>query len=295
MVASTFDYVAVGTYDEAVSVLCELGDDAKILAGGQSLVPMLNLRLARPSALVDINPIAACEPFLDDGTIVLPAMLRHGRALSSNLVAEATPMLAAALRHVGNVRVRNRGTIGGSLAHGEATSEVCAVSLALGGRVLAQGPHGAREVPVEGLFEGFLTTVLEFDEVLTEVRLPAQRPSSGWGFHEVVRRSSDYAIVAVAASVELGESGVIESARMGIGGVADRPVLASPEVLGALCGCVPDTAPLEEVSRAVASATEPPSDVHASGAYRRRLVTVLSLRALDDALRRAGSGAGRAS
>jgi len=292
MVASAFDYVAADSYDEAVRLLACSGDDAKILAGGQSLMPMLNLRLAHPELLIDINPADTRPPSVADGVLRLPALTRHRVLLEHHLVRRHCPLLADAVRHVGNVRVRNRGTIGGSLAHADPTSELGGCVLAAGATVLARGPDGERAIPAGELFAGYWTTALDDAEIITDVLIPAARPRQGWSFHEMVRRTSDFAIVAVAALVELDESGTaVTAARVALAGVADRVMLADPELAGLdLAGRTSggdlDAAVAAAAAR-IAGRLEPSDDVHASAAYRRRLAEVLTARALRQACARA--------
>jgi len=288
MVAAPFEYARVGSYDDAVQALSAYDEDAKLLAGGQSLVPMLNLRLVRPTVLIDINGADARAPHLADGELVLPALTRHVRLTTDPVVSGHAPLLSAAVRYVGNVRVRNRGTIGGSLAHADPTGELSCAALALGASVIVYGPEGARVIPAGELFTGFLGTQLAPQEVIGEVRVPAWRPPYGWSFQEVARRASDFAVVAVAASVQADPGrGLIRQARVGLAGVADRVVLADESAVGSLVGTRPTDAELAGVARAVAEATSPDSDVHASGAYRKRLVAVLTRRALAEAISRA--------
>jgi carbon-monoxide dehydrogenase medium subunit len=299
MVASAFDYVAADSYDEAVRLLACSGDDAKILAGGQSLMPMLNLRLAHPELLIDINPADTRPPSVADGVLRLPALTRHRVLLEDGLVRRHCPLLADAVRHVGNVRVRNRGTIGGSLAHADPTSELGGCVLAAGATVLARGPDGERAIPAGELFAGYWTTALDDAEIITDVLIPAARPRQGWSFHEMVRRTSDFAIVAVAALVELDESGTaVTAARVALAGVADRVMLADPELAGLdLAGRTSggdlDAAVAAAAAR-IAGRLEPSDDVHASAAYRRRLAEVLTARALRQACARAAGAAGAA-
>ena len=283
MVASAFDYVAAGSYDEAVRLLAAGGDDAKILAGGQSLMPMLNLRLAHPELLIDINPADQRPPTLalhNSGKMLrLPALTRHRVLLEHEMVREHCPLLADAIRYVGNVRVRNRGTIAGSLAHADPTSEIGCCALATGARILARGPDGERTVPASDLFAGYWSTTLDPDQIITDVLIPAARPRQGWSFQEMVRRTSDFAIVAVAVIFNLAErSGAPASATVALAGVADRVVLADSELV--------DDDP-EQTAARIADTLDPPDDVHASGAYRRRLVRVLTARALREASARA--------
>jgi carbon-monoxide dehydrogenase medium subunit len=291
MVSAPFDYVAVASYQEAVQQLRDHGEDAKVLAGGQSLMPMLNLRLARPAVLVDINGADQRTPDVQAGMLRLPALTRHRTLLEHGLVRRHGPLLADAVRHLGNVRVRNRGTIGGSLAHADPTSEIGACALALGAQVLVHGPGGERTIPVRDLFVTYLTTALEQPEVITDVLVPAARPRQGWAFHEMVRRTSDFAIVAVAVWLELEEhANVIRGVRVALAGVADRVVLADPGLLASLPGTAPDGPggpAFAQAADALADSVAPSSDVHASGDYRRRLVRVLSARALAGAFGRA--------
>ena len=284
MVAPAFDYVAVGSYDEAVRLLVTAGDEAKILAGGQSLMPMLNLRLAHPELLIDINPADRRPPSVAGGLLRLPALTRHRVLLEHDLVRQHCPLLADAVRYVGNVRVRNRGTIGGSLAHSDHTSEIACCALATGAHVVVHGPDGDRAVAVGELFAGYWTTTLASAEIITDVLIPVARPRQGWSFHEMVRRTSDFAIVAVAVMVDLAErTGELAAARVALAGVADRVVLADPALITASTA----EEDLDAAAARIAERLEPSDDVHASGEYRRRLARVLSARALRQAVARA--------
>ena len=198
-----FKYELVRSYEEAVFALREHGEGAKALAGGQSLVPLMNLRLLRPSALIDLNGIAAVAPRVEGGRLLLSAMTRYSEVLFSELARCQTPLLTAAIAYVGNVRVRNRGTLGGALAHGQATSELAAVVLALGGEILAYGPAGARVIDAEEFFVGHLKTDLRPEEVVTGLRLEVAQPRQGWSFKELARRSGAEAVAGVAANVTL--------------------------------------------------------------------------------------------
>jgi carbon-monoxide dehydrogenase medium subunit len=282
MVAPAFDYVAAGSYEEAVRLLAasaERDQEAKILAGGQSLMPMLNLRLAHPELLIDINPADQRQPSITREMLRLPALTRHRVLLEHDLVRQHCPLLADAIRYVGNVRVRNRGTIAGSLAHADPTSEIGCCALAAGARVVARGPHGERTVLASDLFAGYWSTTLDPAEIITDVLIPAARPRQGWSFQEMVRRTSDFAIVAVGVIFNMAErSGEPASATVALAGVADRVVLADPELL--------NDDPDESAVR-IAESLDPPDDVHASGAYRRRVARVLTARALRQASARA--------
>ena len=247
-------------------------------------MPMLNLRLARPELLIDINPADQRLPCValsnsGGGLLRLPALTRHRVLLEHDLVRQHCPLLADAIRYVGNVRVRNRGTIGGGLAHADPTSEIGCCALAAGARVVARGPAGERTIPARELFAGYWSTTLAEAEIITDVLIPVARPRQGWSFHEMVRRTSDFAIVAVAVIVNLAErDGVIAAATIALAGVADRVVLADPELV--------DDDPDQTAAR-IADTLDPADDVHASGAYRRRLARVLIARALREASARA--------
>jgi len=283
MVAPAFDYVAADSYDDAVRLLGEGGEDAKLLAGGQSLMPMLNLRLARPELLIDINQADQRPPSAADGLLRLPALTRHRVLGEHDLVRQHCPLLVDAIRHVGNLRVRNRGTIGGSLAHADPTSEIGCCTLVTEARVVVRGPSGERTLGVSELFDTYWTTTLASCEVITDVLIPVARPRQGWSFQEMVRRTSDFAIVAVAALVELDERAeVITAARVALAGVADRVTLADPGLAGT-------NGDFDAAAAAIAGRLEPATDVHASGEYRRRLARVLVARALREATARAAA------
>ena len=296
MVAPAFEYVAAGSYEEAVRLL-EDGHEAKVLAGGQSLMPMLNLRFARPELLIDINAADDRQPSVADGVLRLPALTRHRVLLEHHLVRRHCPLLAGAVLHVGNVRVRNRGTIGGSLAHADPTSEIGTSALATGAQVVARGPGGERTLPVANLFLSYWSTTLGESEILTDVLIPVAGPRQGWSFHEMVRRTSDFAIVAVAAMVELHEGAeTIAAARVALAGVADRVMLADSPLLTGLTGLTGSMLSggggAVGMADAIADSLEPVDDVHASADYRRRLARVLVARALREAY---ADAAGRAA
>ncbi len=292
MVAAPFGYQRVGSFEEAALALRERGEDAKLIAGGQSLVPMLNLRIARPAWLIDLNPIGA-GPVEDlGGHLRVPALTRQREVEHAELVRRRCPILAAATARVGNPRSRARGTVAGSLAHADPSGELPLVAVALGAEVSIQGPDGGRELPVRDLLVSFLTTALEPDEVITEVRVPTLPPRAGWSFQELTRRSSDWMVVGVAAVVELDAGGVVAGASVAFGGVAERPRLVPPEPLAALLSAVPDEALLARVAEQAAAMLDPEDDVHASAAYRRRMAAVLGRRALAEALGRARANQG---
>lgn len=288
--AAPFEYQTADSWDEAVELVRIWGDGGKVLAGGQSLVPMLNLRIARPAALVDINPIPTPEPHVDSGMLVIPALTRHQELLRSPVVREHCPLLSAAVAHIGNVRVRARGTIGGSVSHADPTGEIPCVVTALGGQVVLLGPHGVRTVDAADFFVTYLTTAVDDGELVTEVRLPVRARGDGHAFDEKVRRASDFAMVEVAASVHLADDGrTVDAASVVVGGVADKPHALDADVLASLVGGTGGAEELRAVGSAAADGVSPESDVHASGAYRKRLTDVLTRRTLAAAIETARS------
>ncbi len=276
------------TLEEALDLLGEHGDEAKVIAGGQSLVPMMAMRLARPAQLVDINGIASLAAMEDRGDVLaFGAIVRERAAEKSSVVAERAPVLAEALPHIGHVSIRNRGTIGGSLAHADASAELPAVAMVTDAHVVVRSRRGERIVAAEDFFVGHFTTSLADDECLVEVRVPATLPGAGWSFQEVARRQGDFALIGVAAMVALGGGGSIDTARICVFGVAERP-LRIRTVEDALAGAAPSPEAFEAAAADAARDLEPPSDVHGSAAYRRHLAAVTVRRALTAAAARAG-------
>jgi aerobic carbon-monoxide dehydrogenase medium subunit len=264
-----FAYRAVETVEEAVAVLAELGDDASLLAGGQSLVPMLNLRLARPSALVDIGGVAALAGISANGTLRLGATTRQADALRSELVATRAPLLSEALRHVGHPATRSRGTVGGSIAHADPAAELPAVLLALDGEAVVVSGGAGRSLPAAALFLGPFATSLAQGELLTELRLPALPAGARCGFAEIARRRGDFALAGAAVVVAPGH------ARVALFAVAPCAFRAA-EAERALA----DGAGAEEAAALAAAASEPSGDAQATAAYRREAARVATLRAL---------------
>jgi carbon-monoxide dehydrogenase medium subunit len=265
-----FEYVAAGSVAEAVEALS--GADAKVLAGGQSLVPLLNMRLARPALLIDVNRVSGLDRIEIDGAVRLGALVRQGDALASRELAAASPLLAAALRHVGHPATRGRGTIGGSLAHADPAAELPAVVVALDGELVAAGPDGERTIPAADFFTGPFSTALAAGELLTGIVLPWQdtRPS---GFAELSRRHGDFALAGAAV--------LLDPARIVLFGLGGRPARAL-EAERALDG----GADAAEAAGLATRDLEPVSDVHADGAYRRRAAAVLVRRAIEQAAAR---------
>lgn len=282
-----FDYLAPASLDEALGLLADLGEGAKVLAGGQSLVPMLNFRLVRPQHLVDLNGVAELAGIReDDGHVVIGAMTRQREVERSALVSERCHLVADAMPHVGHVQIRNRGTVGGSLAHADPAAELPAVVAALGGDLVLRSKRGRRVLTPDQFFVGYLTTAAEPDEVLVEIRLPKTPPRMGTAFMEVSRRHGDFALVGVATTVEVDDGGICTAASIALTGVGPRPVIAR-EAAGALIGGRPGPAAFTEVGRRVADSLTPDSDLHASSEYRRHVGGVLTRRALARAAERA--------
>lgn len=271
-----------------MELLAAADHDVKILAGGQSLVPMLNLRLVRPAVLIDLNGVPGLDHITPGaaGGLSIGALVRHAKLADSAPVIERAPLLAEAARHVGHAAIRHRGTLGGSLAHADPAAELPAALVALGAEFVLHGPSGARTIQAPEFFRGLMTTALAPDEILVEIHVPPQGP--GWGFAEVVRRAGDFALAGVVALVGRapGSPGRCESARLVGFGVGDRPVrfAAAEEILTS-----PDGDPSAAVARAASAAAEacdPPDDVHASADYRRHLAAVLVEDTVSQALTR---------
>jgi carbon-monoxide dehydrogenase medium subunit len=265
-----FEYARADSVEEAVGLLARAGGEAKVLAGGQSLVPLLNLRLARPELLVDINRVPGLDAIEGNGGLTIGALVRQADALDSAEVAARAPLITEALAHVGHPATRNRGTVGGSVAHADPAAELPAVLVALDGEIVATGPRGERTIPAGSFCSGPFTTALERDELLTAIRVPAAAGSRPSGFVEFARRRGDYALAGAAV--------VLAPPRVVLFGVGGVPVRAR-EAERALA----DGAPAAEVAALAAGGLVPGSDVHAPADYRRRVAAVAVRRALERA------------
>lgn len=274
MIPAAFDYVRAGSVDEAISLIGQHGDDAKFIAGGHSLLPLMKLRLAQPSVLVDIGRLGDLAYIRDAGDhIAIGALTRHMDVEKSAVLAEHVPLLAHAAGHVGDPQVRHRGTIGGSIAHSDPASDLPATTLALGATYVAKGPNGTREIAAGDFYQGFLETALDADEMLTEIRVPKMN-GSGWSFQKFNRRAQDWAIVGVAAWRGNGSSGV------GLVNMGSTPILAS-----AVSAALAQGASIADAAEAAAEESEPQTDLNASPEYRVHLAKVLVRRALEEASR----------
>ena len=293
-----FDYLAPATLDEALDVLAEHRDEAKVLAGGQSLVPLLNYRLARPRVVVDINALPLDRITVTHASggyggsregppisVTIGALTRHATLEESTELARACPLLREAAALIGNVRVRTLGTLGGSLAHADPAAELPMAMVALDARCEVAGRRGRRTLAARDFFAGYLTTVLAPDELLVDVEVPAMR-GAGWAVEELSRRAGDFAIVAVAALIRLDARGRTDDVRIAFGGVGPTPLrVAASEDL--LLGAEPTPERLGEAAEAARDALDPQSDAFVSAAYRRLLSGVLARRALTRAVARA--------
>jgi aerobic carbon-monoxide dehydrogenase medium subunit len=285
-----FDYLVPRSLDEALGLLAQHGEEAKVLAGGQSLVPLLNFRLVRPAHVVDLNEVPGLDGIrVDDGRLAIGAMTRQRQAETSALVRERCPLLAEAMPQVGHVQIRNRGTVGGSLAHADPAGELPAVVAALDGELVLRSRRGERRLAPHEFFVGYLTTAAAPDELLVEARVPVTPPRTGTAFMEVSRRHGDFALVGVAATVTLDAGGVCTACAIALTGVGPTPVVAR-DAARALVGVKPTDDALMDVGRRVAGALMPDSDLHASADYRKHLAGVLTRRALARAAGRVDAG-----
>lgn len=288
MKPAAFEYVVANSIEQAVAALAQAGGEAKILAGGQSLVPMLNFRLLRPAILVDINRIPGLAFIEDAGNAVrIGALTRHYQIETSPVIAKHFPVLSCAMTHVAHLAIRNRGTIGGSLSHADPAAELPMMALLLGARLHVVSGRGRRTVEAQDFFRDALSVDLAEDELLTEIYLPKLPPQTGWGFEEVARRAGDFALAAVAATVTLS-GGAVQEARIALTGVGPTPVRVN-EAEALLAGQRLEAKLMARVIEAVRAAIEPETDLHASSDYRRQLAGALVRRALAAALQRAGA------
>ena len=294
MKPAAFDYHRAESVDHALELLQEHGYDAKLLAGGQSLVPAMNFRLAQPAVLIDLNRIRGLDYIRQDGGVLrIGALARQHAAETSAAVAAAAPLIAETMPYVAHPQIRNRGTMGGSIAHADPAAELPAVMLALAASFRVFGPNGTRTIAADDFFTGLFATALEHDEMLGEIEVPVAAPRSGHAFIEVSRRHGDFALAGIAASVQLDDGGRCSGARIALLGVGEGPVLAHGAA-SALDGADPSADTIRAAVDAARAEVDPPYDIHASSDYRRHLVGVLVGRALPLAFERArGDGRGQ--
>ena len=288
MKPAPFRYIAARNLEQALHLKAEHGDEARFLAGGQSLVPTMNFRLTQPAILIDINPLPDLA-FVNDsapGRRTIGALTRYRMLERDPATARDLPLIAEALPHIAHPQIRNRGTIGGNLAHADPASEMPAIVMALAGRLRAQSARGERWLDAQDFFVGALTTALESDEMLTGVEMPVAGPGSGSCFMEVSRRRGDFALIGVAVAVCVDDGGTCTAARIGLCNAGDGPVFAA-DASASLVGRSVGMAEIREAADLVQSAIEPGGSIHASKEFQRHLAGVLTTRALTTANQRA--------
>ncbi len=290
MIPGAFEYHAPTSTAEATALLARYGEEAKVLSGGQSLIPLMKLRLATPRHLIDINRIPGLAYIREaEGVLRIGALARESDLEESDLIRARYPILLDTSRVIADPLVRNLATVCGNLAHGDPANDHPATMLALGAEVVAVGPKGERRIPVTSFFTGPFTTVLEADELLTEIRIPIPPPRSGGAYLKLERKVGDFATAAVAVQVALGESGVCEQAGIGLTNVGPTPIKAK-KAEGFLKGKWLDEGTIKQAARLAAEESQPTSDLRGPAEYKWDLVRVLTIRALGSALERAGSG-----
>jgi 2-furoyl-CoA dehydrogenase FAD binding subunit len=281
-----FEYCRPDTVEEALDLLKEFGSDASIISGGLSLGAMLNMRLVRPKALIDINGLdELASTHVGDATISTGTLTRQAAAMKFPALMSGVPLLAKALPNVGHYQTRSRGTLGGSVAHADPSAEIPLTLVTLAGAVNLQSPGGKRDVPAREFFHGLLTTDRRADELITGLTWPIRRAQTGYAFEEIAQRHGDFAIAAVAVEVTVGGDGTIADLSLGLGGIEDRPLVAAT---GDFIGKPATEATAVEIANTVAEAVDPMVDLQANADYRRQLVRVLGARtltaAIDDAI-----------
>ena len=285
MKPAVFEYADPSTLSEALALLAEHGDEAKILAGGQSLVPLLNMRLAMPAVVVDINRLEGLDRLDVSHELTIPALVRQGDVERARELRGGWPLLTEAIGWVGHPQIRNRGTVVGSLAHADPAAELPVVFSAMDGTMEITGLNGRRVVPADEFFVHIMTTAIEPDEILVKVHLPKLAAHTGTAFLEVARRHGDFAVASVAVVLTVND-GICSRASIALGGVAPVP-LRVPKAEGFLAGQAPSTGVFSEAGRIASSECEPVSDIHGTAEYRRDLVAALVPRALATAATRA--------
>ena len=288
MIPAAFDYHAPGSIAEATRLLARLGDDAKILSGGQSLIPLMKLRLASPKHVVDINGIAGLAGIGEsDGVLRIGALARESDLEESGLVRTRYPLLFDTSKVIADPVVRNMATVGGNLAHGDPANDHPATMLALGAEIVAAGPGGERRIPIASFFTGPFATALKGDEILTEIRVPSPGPRSSGAYVKLERKVGDFATAAVAVQIELDAGGVCSLAGIGLTNVGSTPIkAAAAEAL--LQGKRLDEPAIKRAAELAAQAAQPSADLRGSAEYKKDLIRVLTARALRKAAERAG-------
>ena len=290
MIPAAFEYSSPTSIKEATALLARHGEDAKILSGGQSLIPLMKLRLATPRHIIDINRIQGLSYIREaDGVLAIGALVRESDLEESDLIRSKYPILHETSKVIADPLVRNLATVCGNVAHADPANDHPATMLALGAEVVAVGPKGERRIPIAGFFMGPFATALAPDEILTEIRIPAARPRSGGAYVKLERKVGDFATVAVAVQLTLRADGNCESAGIGLTSVGAMPIKAK-RAEGVLVGKRPDERTIAQAAAQAAEESEPTEDIRGSEEYKRDLVRVLTARALRKALERAGGG-----
>jgi carbon-monoxide dehydrogenase medium subunit len=290
MIPPRFEYLAPQTLEEAVALLGRYGGEAKVLSGGQSLIPLMKLRLAAPGYLVDINRIPGLQYVKEvNGSLRIGALAREADLEGSDLVRSKYPLLFETAGVIADPLVRNMATVCGNLAHGDPANDHPATMLALEAEVVAVGPKGQRTIPVTSFFTGLFATALAPDEILTEIRIPAPPPRSGGAYLKMERKVGDFATAAVAAQVTLDGGGVCQRVGIGLTNVGPTPIKAT-RAEEFLRGKRPEAAAIKQAAQLTAEASQPASNLRGSAEYKRDLVRVLTARALTRAVERAGGG-----
>jgi carbon-monoxide dehydrogenase medium subunit len=291
MKPAPFEYYCPHSLEEATALLAEHGGEAKPLAGGQSLIPAMNFRLATPAVLVDLNAIESLAYIREaDGGLRIGGMTRHCTLERSELVARYAPLVTSAMPFVAHAAIRTRGTLGGSLAHADPAAELPAVMLALDASFTLRSNSGSRTVAAREFFTGLFSTAIEAGELLTEISIPRAQAETGYAFQEISRRHGDFALAGAAAAVGLDHEGRCSTVRVALLSVSDRPVLAAAAAR-VLVGHIPSPALVQEAAQSAAEHDiDPPGDIHASSRYRRHLAAVLIRRTLEESLRQRGFG-----
>jgi carbon-monoxide dehydrogenase medium subunit len=291
MIPRSFEYFSPGTLDEAIALLQKLGPEAKLLSGGQSLIPMMKLRILSPQHIVDINRIPDLDYVSEsDGHLKIGALAREHQLESSDVVNSKLPILADTAKHIADPLVRSQATVCGNLAHGDPANDHPATMLALGATVVATGPKGQREIAIADFFPGLFTTALEPEEILTEIKIPLPAAKSGGAYLKLERKVGDFATAGVAVQLTLDDAGNCQKAGVGLTNVGMTPIKAT-KTEAFLAGKTLDEATIKQASEIAASESQPTDDIRGSADYKRDLVRVLTARALTRALERAKGGA----
>jgi len=291
MIPRSFEYFSPRTLEEAIGLLQKLGPDAKLLSGGQSLIPMMKLRMVSPQHIVDINRIPNLDYISEiDGQLKIGALAREHQLETSDVISQKLPILADTAKFIADPLVRSQATVCGNLAHGDPANDHPATMLALGAKVVATGPKGPREIPIEDFFTSLFTTALEPEEILTEIRIPLPPANSGGTYLKLERKVGDFATAGVAAQLTLDDAGNCQRAGVGLTNVGLTPIKAT-KTEAFLTGKTLDQATINEAAEIAASESQPMDDIRGSADYKRDLVRVLTARALTRALERAKGGA----